>query len=40
MSNNVTQIIALSWQENDVYLKETAERIINSLELVPDEAEE
>jgi hypothetical protein len=40
MADNVTQSIAITWQEEDRYLVEVSERIINSLELVPDPEEE
>jgi len=40
MAENITQTIVLSWQEDDVYLQEISERIINSLELIPDEVTE
>ncbi|MEM1001656.1 MAG: hypothetical protein AAGH46_03290 [Bacteroidota bacterium] len=40
MTENVTQTIALSWKDDDVYLDEISERIINSLELIPDLEEE
>ena len=40
MAENVTQTISISWKEDDSYLDEVSERIINSLELVPDEEEE
>ena len=40
MAENVTQTIAVSWKEDDDYLSEVSDRIINSLELIPDEEEE
>ncbi|WP_232827477.1 ETRAMP family protein [Winogradskyella aurantiaca] len=40
MSNNVTQVIAISWHEGDPYLEAVSQRIIDSLELIPDEVEE
>jgi hypothetical protein len=40
MADNVTQNIVLSWRDDDVYLKDVSDRIINSLELIPDEVTE
>jgi hypothetical protein len=39
-SENVYQTIILSWKENDDYLDQLSERVINSIELVPDAEEE